>query len=92
MMESEFLENCRDDNLDGVNDCLSHGVDVNTVDSDGRDTGLMVACYWGHSAIVSRLVQVPGLDINWQNRMGSSAVHKACSQERVEISHWSRYI
>ena len=55
-------------------------------------TSLIFACDAGNSAIVSRLVQIPGLDINWQNRMGSSAVHKACSQERVEISHWSRYI
>ena len=93
-METEYLENCRDNNLEGVTDCLSRGIDVNTKysEKDGGDTGLMVACYWGHPAIVTRLVQEPGLDINCQNKIGRTAAHKASFQVRVVHSHWSRSI
>ena len=104
----EFLKFCTDNNLEGVTDCLSRGVDVNTVSEDGHWSGLtvaahenytklleillshpqikinnttndrgagwsgqytalMFACDAGNPAIVSRLVQVPGLDINYQD-------------------------
>ena len=100
-MDARYLQNCRDNNLDGVTESLSRGVDVNTVSQDGRWSGLtiaaeenypelleillshpdikinkttecqrtalMVACDAGNSAIVSRLVEVPGLDINYQD-------------------------
>ena len=68
-MEREFFKHCRGNNLEGVNDCLSRGVDVNSTKEymyGSQLTGLMVSCHRGHSAIVSRLVQVPGLDINYQ--------------------------
>ena len=68
----EFLKFCKANNLAKVNDCLSRGVDVNTVFEGERwkDTwsGLMFACELGNSAIVSRLVQVPGLDIDYQDK------------------------
>ena len=101
-----FIQHCLDNDLEKVKDCLSSGVDVNTVSEDGRWSGLTIAAYYnfpglelieillahpdikvnnttryesrqltplviacqrGNSAIVSRLVQVPGLDINHQN-------------------------
>ena len=78
-----FLNCCRDDNLEGVNECLGRGVNVNTKDNWG--TGLMVACYRGNSAIVSRLVQVPGLDINYQDKKrGFTAAHWASLWGRTE--------
>ena len=40
-----------------------------------KQTALMVACRCGNSAIVTRLVQVPGLDINLQDGCGFTAVH-----------------
>ena len=112
----EFLKFCTDNNLEGVTDCLSRGVDVNTVSENGRRSGLilaagknypelleillshpdiklnnttdsmtvggqwtalMFACHLGNSAIVSRLVQVPGLDINYQDKNGDTAAHWA---------------
>ena len=75
----EFLNHSRENNLEGVNDCLSRGVDVNTKNQYGT-TALMVACYAGNSAIVSRLVQVPGLDINDWDEDVVTAAHLACSQ------------
>ena len=52
----------------------------NTTDSmtvGGQWTALMFACHLGNSAIVSRLVQVPGLDINYQDKNGDTAAHWA---------------
>merc|ERR1711988_837183 len=72
IMEREFFEHCEDDNLEGVNDCLSRGVDANT-NGQGNITGLILACDAGNSAIVSRLVQVPGLDIDHQTEDGWTA-------------------
>ena len=99
-LEFEFLHHCHKDNIEGVTDCLSRGVDVNTVSEDGLDwsdikfditanyrnqwTGLMVACEFGNSAIVSRLVQVPGLDINYQDEGGITAALQACMKGRTE--------
>jgi len=117
----EFLQHCQANNLEGVTDCLSRGVDVNTVSEDGRWSGLtiaatknypelleillshpqikinnttecgvgqwtalMFACNVGNSAIVSRLVQVPGLDINYQEEDGDTAAHWASVRGRTE--------
>ena len=76
-MEREFLEHCRDNNLEGVNDCLK----------DFYKTlckGLMFAFGRGNSAIVSRLVQVPGLDINYQDVNGWTAAHWASWRGQTE--------
>ena len=43
----------------------------------GKFTALMTACDAGNPAIVSRLVEVPGLDINYQNERGQTAAHRA---------------
>ena len=126
-LAGEFLKYCQANNLDKVRDCLSRGVDVNTVSQDGRSSGLtiaarmnhtelleillshphikinktinnnsynkpgtfqwtalMVACNRGNSAIVSRLVQVPGLDINYQTEDGGTAAWLACRKCHTE--------
>ena len=72
---NEFVKNCKNNNLEGVSDCLSLGVDVNT--TSGGWTGLMFACDYGNSAIVTRLVQFPAVDINFQNEFGDTAMHMA---------------
>ena len=96
-LKDKFLQDCWHNNQEGVRDCLSRGVDVNSLSEDGRWSGLTiatrknylelveiflshpqikidsikyalgVACSRGKSAIVTRLVQVPGLDINFQD-------------------------
>ena len=40
---SELLQCCHDRNLGGVTDCLSRGVDVNTVSEFGYWSGLTIA-------------------------------------------------
>ena len=74
---------------------MSLGVDVNTVnhsdddqDADGEQSALMIACKNGHSAIVSRLIEVEGLDINYEDELGYNAANLACyngSTECVDI-------
>ena len=59
---------------------LSHP-DIEVNKTTGGDAGyeqwtaLMFACRGGNSAIVSRLVQVEGLDINYQDYLGATAAH-----------------
>jgi len=47
-------------------------------------TALMFASRAGNSAIVSRLVQVPGLDINYQDKYGVTAAHLASGWGHTE--------
>ena len=130
MSSPNFLQECKNNNPGFLIDCLSRGVDVNTVSEDGRWSGLtiaaqynypelleillshhhikvnnttkvtlkindttnrenqwtalMVACNAGNPAIVSRLVQVPGLDINYQDESGGTAALWACINGRTE--------
>ena len=41
--EEEMIQNCQINYLEGVTDCLSRGVDVNTVSKDLRWSGLTIA-------------------------------------------------
>ena len=87
-MEEEFITYCRHNNMEGVNECLSRGVDVNSKgDWGGCLTGLMFACNAGNSAIVSRLVEVPGLDINYQDEDGETAAHYASNEPSYDPGH-----
>ena len=118
-----FLERCLNNNVAGVQSCLSQGADVNTVSQslvgcwsgltwaayndhtelldillshpdievnktttrDGKQwIALIFACRAGYSAIVSRLVQVEGLDINYQDEEGWTAAHEASMRGHTE--------
>ena len=47
-------------------------------------TALMFACWLGSPAIVSRLVQVPKLDVNFQDENGNTAAHLASLSGHTE--------
>ena len=80
-MHGNFIKHCEGNELEGVNYCLSRGFDVNS--KYNGMTGLMFACESGNSAIVSRLVQVPGLDINYHyESFGYTAACLACASGR----------
>ena len=75
---SDFISSVRANNLEGVNNCLVRGEDVNTKNERGL-TALMIACARaGNSAIVSRLVEEKELDINYQDEDGRTAALVAC--------------
>ena len=76
---------CRNNSLNGVEECLSRGADVNRVFynliGDGLQlTGLMTACREGHPDIVARLLQVEGVMVNYQGVLKETAAHWACQQ------------
>ena len=85
MMEKDFIAHAYGNNLEGLNDCLSRGVDVNfkQEEQNGR-TALIISCSLGHSALVSRLVQVPGLDIDCEDKLTATAAHHASCWGRTE--------
>jgi len=60
----EFIQNCRDNKLDGVTDCLSRGVDVNTVSEDGRWSGLTIAAEKNYPELLEILLSHPDIKIN----------------------------
>ena len=63
-LTEEFLKYCWENKLDKVSDCLSRGVDVNTVSEDGCWTGLHIACYKGYVELLNLLLEEPNLDVN----------------------------
>ena len=109
----QFIQHCWSNNLDGVRNCLSRGVDDNKVLEVGRSIAiennfpellemllshpdikinnttkaqcLMYACDLGTPAIVSRLLELPGLDINYQNEDGHTAAHWTSQAGQTEM-------
>ena len=53
-----------------------HDIDINIVTKYNM-TALMIACYRGHHNIVSRLVTIPGINIQYQGSGGMTAAHWA---------------
>ena len=84
----KLIKYCEKNDLAKVNEYLSLGVDVNTVneseDHNERQAALMVASKNGHSAIVSRLVEVPRIDINYEDEEGWTAAHFASNNDEAE--------
>ena len=60
----EFLKYCEDNNLTGVTDCLSRGVDVNTVSEDGCWSGLRIAVEKNYPELLEILLSHPDIKIN----------------------------
>ena len=60
--------------------CYTSGYlfDINTTSDTHRWTPLIFACAHGNHDIVSRLLKVPGLDINYEDEDGDTAAHLAC--------------
>ena len=85
-LAEEFLKYCWENKLDKVSDCLSRGVDVNTVSEDGCWTGLHIACYKGYPELLNLLLEEPNLDVNKTVRvcpqvLARQAVRRAAEQD-----------
>ncbi len=61
------------------------GIQVNLRESSLGGTSLHVACYNGHQAIVSELLQDPAVDINVKTHDGYAALNVACTFDKPEI-------
>ena len=55
-----------------------------------EDEGLIGACKDGNSATVSRLVEVPGLDINYQDEDGLTTAHWASIEGQIIMAETDR--
>ena len=66
----KFLQNSHDNNLEGVTDCLSHGVDVNTVSEDGKWSGLTIAAKKNYPELLEILLSHPKIKIQMQPGLG----------------------
>lgn len=65
-------------NLECIKELIGH-IDANIQNLMG-DTGLKIACWYGHLHIVETLLQVPGIDVNQQNIMGETPLSVAVLQ------------
>ena len=64
ILNDDIIEHCQDNNLEGVTDCLSNGVDVNTVSEDGRWSGLSIAAEKNYTELLEILLSHPDIKIN----------------------------
>ena len=69
-LADEFLKYCSENNLAKVTDCLSRGVDVNTVSADGCWTALTIACARNYPELLNILLSHPDIDLNKASRIG----------------------
>ena len=79
----EFLKYCRSNNLDMVRDCLSRGVDVNTVSEDGDWRGLTVAAYKNYPELLEILLSHADIEINKTSFNDWTALMFACHAEQT---------
>lgn len=63
----------------------SFEIDVNAEDGAGW-TPLMIAVSAGHDSIYELLLQAPGLQLDRVNRGGQTALHFACSKNRLQAA------
>ncbi len=71
-----LIEAATNGDLDGVDQALAAGVDVNCGASNGA-TALMAAALNGHDAILQHLLS-RGADLTVRDELGSTALHCAC--------------
>ena len=75
-MAEQFVAMCKQGDLEGVEDALLGGKDVNSIDGYGR-TGLMLALEGRHTAVARLLLLRNGIDINICDTLGRTALHYA---------------
>ena len=76
---------CLNGKLEEVRAALARGEEVDQRGAGGY-TGLMMAAFSGHEAVVDLLLQQPGLDVNLVSGLDrGTALHVACRGERAGI-------
>ena len=80
-LKDQFLENCHKNDLNAVTDCLSNGVDINTVSEDGYWSGLTIAAIRNNPELLEILLSHPHIKII----MNLHQVPVICSQKNCFI-------
>ena len=83
-MEREFLQHCTDGNLEGVNECLFRGVDVNYNDELG-DTAALLASFHGHTECMRILADTKRVDWSKADRDGWTPLYMALGRGHSDI-------
>ena len=83
-LSGEFLKYCRENNLAKVSDCLSRGVDVNTVSEDGHWTALTIAAYENYPELLDLLLEQPGIDVNKPVKLDPRVVVRVAAGLRLQ--------
>ena len=81
---ADLVAMCRRGEVEGVRAALGRGVDVNTTDRMSN-TGLMEAALRNQEEVVEVLLAQPGVDVDYMNSTGQTALHWACSILRFRI-------
>ena len=63
-LKQDFIQHCHDNNLEGVTECLSRGVDVNTVSEDNCWSGLTISARKNHTMLLEILLSHKDIKIN----------------------------
>ena len=79
----QFLEFCKAGDLQGAEDALKSGADVNQVCESGQ-TGLMLAVAGTNKPLVSLLLRNPDIDVNKKDNSGQTALFLALSVFRTK--------
>ena len=82
-----FAVLCYYGDIEGVQEAIDNGVDVNEASeeaSDAGETGLMNALCHNHNYVVWVLLQHPEIDINKVDLSGGSALHWAMAADNDE--------
>ena len=75
-LETAMVALCCKGYMEGVKAALQRGVDVNATDKIGW-TGLMGAVGDNHNSVVTLLLNIPNVDVNWKSNLGTCALHQA---------------
>ena len=74
----ELWQLCSDGDVDGVKAALADGAGVNSRGGRGNYTCLMWAAYGQSEAVVSQLLDQPGIQVNARSQNNRTALHFAC--------------
>jgi len=73
-------------NLRCLTSHLEAGADSNFVDEPGEYTALILAAHRGHTEVVRALLDVPGIDVDYTDGHGATALHHACTQGELRCA------
>ncbi|KAG1683500.1 Osteoclast-stimulating factor 1 [Nymphon striatum] len=76
-------ESAKRGNLSFLQECLSNGVSVNSLDKAGS-TALHWASHGGHLECMQKLLNTPNMQINVQNRLGDTPLHSAAWKSHAD--------
>mmetsp|Transcript_17181 Transcript_17181/g.49850 ORF Transcript_17181/g.49850 Transcript_17181/m.49850 type:complete len:427 (+) Transcript_17181:80-1360(+) len=87
--EIDFLEACTIGDWEAVDKAISDGISVNTCDEKGQ-SALHKVCRVGgqHAVSVCSAMARSGVELDYPDKMGKTAMHYACEYNHADIVEW----